>query len=351
MRTVFWDETLQKLKMIDQSCLPAEFRLVEMNTCQEVADAISAMIVRGAPAIGVSAAFGMALAARETKTDDLTVLRSELHQAGQTLMACRPTAVNLTWAVNRLLAFIDDFSGTTDELRHQLFSKAQNMADEDVETNLAIARNGAELIHDGDHIIHHCNTGALATVDYGTALGVIRMACEQGKNVHVYVDETRPRLQGARLTAWELTQHGIPYDIIVDSAAGFMMRTGRVDKVMFGADRVASNGDVINKIGTYMLSLAAYDNGIPAYAVFPMSTVDFECPNGDAVKIEERDAEEVLALEIHGIRVAPQEATARNFAFDVTPHRLLSGLITERGVLYPPFFRNLAVLRQSERSV
>ncbi|MFZ3070779.1 MAG: S-methyl-5-thioribose-1-phosphate isomerase, partial [Anaerolineaceae bacterium] len=279
-------------------------------------------------------------------TSDLAVLKAELHQASGALRDARPTAVNLSWAVGRILSLVDVFTGSPEELRQELLAEAQKMADEDVETNLAIARFGAELIHDGDHIIHHCNTGALATVDYGTALGVIRMAHEQGKNLHVYVDETRPRLQGSRLTAWELSQYGIPYDIIVDSASGFMMRSGKVDKVFFGADRVATNGDVINKIGTYMLALAAYDNGIPAYSVFPISTVDFDCPNGDSVQIEERDQEEVLSLEIGGVKVAPEGAAARNYAFDVTPHRLLSGLITERGVLYPPFFRNLAVLRQ-----
>jgi len=200
---------------------------------------------------------------------------------------------------------------------------------------------GAALIEDGDHIVHHCNTGALATVDWGTALGVIRMAHEQGKKIHVFVDETRPRLQGARLTAWELEQYGIPYDIITDSSSGYLMRKGLVQKVIFGADRVAANGDVANKIGSYMLALAAYDNGIPAYSTFPISTVDFDLERGNMIPIEERDEAEVLQLQLMGQRVTPENASARNFAFDVTPARLISAWITEKGVIYTPFKVNL----------
>jgi methylthioribose-1-phosphate isomerase len=218
---------------------------------------------------------------------------------------------------------------------------AKDIADEDVETNKRLAEFGAALIEDGDHIVHHCNTGALATVDWGTALGVIRMAHEQGKKVHVFVDETRPRLQGARLTAWELEQYGIPYDIITDGSSGYLMRKGMVQKVIFGADRVAANGDVANKIGTYLLSLAAYDNGIPAYCAFPISTVDFDLERGDLIPIEERNDEEVLQLTLMGKRVTPGNASARNFAFDVTPARLISAWITEKGVVYPPFIHNI----------
>jgi methylthioribose-1-phosphate isomerase len=350
MRSIFWDENFQCVKVIDQSCLPTELHYLELHSSVDVAVAIQKMIVRGAPAIGVCAAYGMALAARESSHSDIDKLKVYLHETGQYLLATRPTAINLTWAVENMLSLVDQFSGSVSELQEALLNKAQQLADEDVNTNLSIARNGAELLMDGDVVITHCNTGALATVDYGTALGIIRLAHEQGKRLHVYVDETRPCLQGARLTAWELTQYGIPYDIIVDAAAGYMIRSGKVDRVLFGADRVAANGDVINKIGTYMLSLAAYDNGIPAYAAFPISTIDFTSPNGDTVPIEERDPAEVLDLTFRGKAVMPEGATARNYAFDVTPHRLLSGLITESGVLYPPFFRSLAVLKHAGRN-
>ncbi len=349
MRTVYWDASLDKLSLIDQTCLPADFRVLKLGSCAEVADAIRTMVVRGAPAIGITAVYGLVLAARENLTTEIAQLKAHLHTAAENLISTRPTAVNLAAMVQDALLFSDSFEGSAEDLRAALLEKANQLADLEVEINLAIARFGAELIEDGDAIIHHCNTGALATVDYGTALGVIRMAHEQGKKIHVYVDETRPRLQGSRLTAWELSQYGIPYEINVDSASGYLMRLGKVDKVLFGADRVAANGDVVNKIGTYMLALAAYDNGIPAYSVFPISTVDFDCPNGEAVRIEERDVSEVLDLAIQGKQVAPEGAQAVNYAFDVTPHRLLSGLVTERGVLYPPFFRNLAVLRQIGR--
>ena len=238
--------------------------------------------------------------------------------------------------------------GDREDIRETLIRLAGEMADEDVTTNIRMAKYGAALIEDGDTIVHHCNTGALATVDYGTALGVIRMAHEQGKHIHVFVDETRPRLQGARLTAWELEQLGIPYDIITDGSSGLMMRKGLVQKVFFGADRVAANGDVANKIGSYMLALAAYDNGIPAYSVFPISTVDFDLERGDLIPIEERGQEEVLELDLMGRRVTPAKATARNFAFDVTPSRLLSGWVTDRGVIKPPFKENLRAALEVE---
>jgi len=226
-------------------------------------------------------------------------------------------------------------------LRRAILDEAQKIADEDVEINKRMARHGAVLIDDGDTVIHHCNTGALATVDWGTALGVIRMAHEQGKHIRVLVDETRPRLQGSRLTAWELEQYGIPYDIISDNMAGYFLSTGKAQKVFFGADRVAANGDVANKIGTYMLSLAAHDNGVPVYAVVPTSTIDLTLRNGSLIPIEEREPDEVLDIQFHGERIAPRKATALNPAFDVTPNRLLSAIVTENGIVYPPFESNL----------
>jgi len=340
MRTVFWEDN--QLKMIDQRILPGRFEIVSYSDHKSVASAITDMVVRGAPAIGAAAAFGLALAGYESASSSSRDLIADLQAASTTLKAARPTAVNLAWAVDRLMnneKMKEERSA--DELRQIVLEEAQRVADEDVEINKRMAEHGARLIDDGDTIIHHCNTGALATVDWGTALGVIRTAHEQGKKIHVLVDETRPRLQGARLTAWELEQYGIPYEIISDNTSGYFLKAGKAQKVFFGADRVAANGDVANKIGTYMLSLAAHDNDVPAYSVVPTSTVDLSLPHGDLIPIEERDPEEVLGLEFHGERVAPIEAEARNIAFDVTPNRLITGIVTENGVVYPPFEINL----------
>ncbi len=340
MRTVFWED--HRLKMIDQRILPGRFEIVAYSDHKSVAKAITEMVVRGAPAIGAAAAFGLALAGYESASSSSRELLADLRAAAATLKAARPTAVNLAWAVDRVMnngKMKEDRSA--DELRQLVLDEAQRIADEDVEINKRMAEHGAALINDGDTIIHHCNTGALATVDWGTALGVIRTAHEQGKKIHVLVDETRPRLQGARLTAWELEQYGIPYEIISDNTSGYFLKAGKAQKVFFGADRVAANGDVANKIGTYMLSLAAHDNGVPAYSVVPTSTVDLSLAHGDLIPIEERDPEEVLGLEFHGERVAPIEAGARNIAFDVTPNRLITGIVTENGVVYPPFEINL----------
>jgi len=271
--------------------------------------------------------------------EDLLV---DLQSASSILKSARPTAVNLAWAVDRLMGVAKSIHGSANDVRSAILSEAQKLADEDVEINKRMAEYGAALINDGDTIIHHCNTGALATVDWGTALGVIRTAHEQGKRIHVLVDETRPRLQGARLTAWELEQYGIPYEIISDNMAGYFLKAGKAQKVFFGADRVAANGDVANKIGTYMLSLAAFDNKVPAYAVVPTSTIDLSLADGGLIPIEERNPEEVLGIQFQGEPIAPKNAKARNPAFDVTPHRLLSGIVTENGVVYPPFDVNLS---------
>ena len=347
MRTVFWEDN--QLKMIDQRILPGRFEVVSYADHRSVAQAIKDMVVRGAPAIGAAAAFGLALAGFESSASSSRELLADYHAAANTLKAARPTAVNLAWAVDRLMNNEKmKEEREVDELRRLVLDEAQRIADDDVEINKRMAEHGAALINDGDTIIHHCNTGALATVDWGTALGVIRTAHQQGKKIHVLVDETRPRLQGARLTAWELDQYGIPYEIISDNTSGYFLKAGKAQKVFFGADRVAANGDVANKIGTYMLSLAAHDNGVPAYSVVPTSTVDLSLAHGDLIPIEERDPEEVLGLEFHGERVAPIEAQARNIAFDVTPNRLITGIVTENGVVYPPFEVNLrkAVLGQ-----
>jgi methylthioribose-1-phosphate isomerase len=341
MRTVFWENN--ELKMIDQRILPARFEVLSYRGHKEVAHAITDMVVRGAPAIGAAAAFGLALAGYEsasTSTDDLL---ADLKASAAVLKASRPTAVNLAWAVDRLMRVAEKMKDerNADTVRAAILTEAQNLADEDVAINKRMAEHGAALINDGDTIIHHCNTGALATVDWGTALGVIRTAHEQGKKIHVLVDETRPRLQGARLTAWELEQYGIPYEIISDNMSGYFLKAGKAQKVFFGADRVAANGDVANKIGTYMLSLAAKDNNVPAYAVVPTSTVDLSLAHGGLIPIEERNTDEVLGIQFQGEPIAPKNAKARNPAFDVTPNRLLSGIVTENGVVYPPFDVNL----------
>ena len=236
---------------------------------------------------------------------------------------------------------VADFDGSPDDLRQAVLEEAQRIADEDVEINKRMAEHGATLIDDGDTVIHHCNTGSLATVDWGTALGVIHTAWEQGKKIHVLVDETRPRLQGARLTAWELEQYGIPYEIISDNMAGHFLSRGQVQKCFVGSDRTAANGDVANKIGTYMLALAAHDNDVPFYPVVPTSTIDMSLAHGGLIPIEERDPAEVLGLQFQGEQVAPDGAKARNIAFDVTPARLVTGIVTENGIVYPPFDVNI----------
>jgi methylthioribose-1-phosphate isomerase len=328
--------------MIDQRLLPSEFVIVEYRHYEEIADAIRDMVVRGAPAIGAAAAYGMALAARNSNAKDAAGLREDLRTSAQVLGDARPTAVNLAWALMRVMRIAEQFEGDVDRLRDLVLSEAQMIADEDVAVNRRIGEYGASLIEDGDTIIHHCNTGALATVDWGTALGVIRTAHEQGKQIQVLVDETRPRLQGARLTAWELQRYGIPFDLISDNAAGYFLRSGQAQKVIFGADRVAANGDVANKIGTYMLALAAFDNQVPAYSVLPTSTVDLTLKHGGQIPIEERNTQEVLDLK-KGVRpIVPEGTTARNPAFDVTPNRLVTAIVTENGIVYPPFEDNLA---------
>ncbi len=344
MRTVYWQDG--KVKMIDQRLLPGEEVIAEFPTVAEVARSISDMYVRGAPAIGATAAYGMALAARLSDAADTTALLNDLRQAKETLDAARPTAVNLSWATRRLLTVAEDIAGddstaqtTTRELSEALLAEAEALADEDVQINRRMGFNGAAVVPDGANLLHHCNTGSLATVDFGTALGVIYACQEQGKQIHVWVDETRPRLQGARLTAWELMRAEVPMHLIADNAAGHLMRTGQVDVVVFGADRVAANGDVANKIGTYKIAVVARENGIPVYCVAPTSTVDLDLPDGDHIPIEERGAEEVA--EIGARAIAPTDVPVYNPAFDITPHRYLTGIVTEEGICYPPFDQSL----------
>jgi methylthioribose-1-phosphate isomerase len=341
MRTVFWEDNA--LKLIDQRRLPASLEVVSCHTHQQVIDAIHNMVVRGAPAIGVAAAFGLALEAFESSAQSPNAFLADLEKTASALKMARPTAVNLSWALERELSVVKDalVGKNLRELRILVLEEAQRIADDDIKRNKRMGQHGAVLIDDGDTIITHCNTGALATVDWGTALGVIRTAHDQGKHIRVLVDETRPRLQGARLTGWELQQYGIPYEIISDNMAGHFLHTGQAQKVIFGADRIAANGDIANKIGTYMLALAAHDNGIPVYSIAPTSTIDLSLLDGTKIPIEERDPDEVLGIQFHGERVVPQGATARNPAFDITPGRLITAIVTENGIIYPPFNINL----------
>lgn len=340
MRTIWWNSQNRTVQMIDQRLLPQRLELPEFSDFRAVAEAIRNMTIRGAPAIGAAGAYGMALAAFQSSAQTREDLLLDLQAAKLLLDAARPTAVNLSWATQRLLDLARRLVlSTVAELRSALLAEAERLADEDVEINRRMGAAGAAVIPQDANILHHCNTGSLAAVDFGTALGVVRASVEQGKKVHVWVDETRPRLQGARLTAWELMQDGIPMTLIADNAAGHLMRVGKVDVVLFGADRVAANGDVANKVGSYKLAVLAKENGIACYSVVPTSTIDLDLPSGDHIPIEEREADEVT--HIGGIAVAPANVPVLNIAFDVTPHRYLTGIITEEGICYPPFTDSL----------
>jgi len=310
------------LFLLDQRLLPGQEVWVECGTANEVAEAIRTMVVRGAPAIGISAAFGMALAARRGE---------DVHAAAAELKAARPTAVNLAWAVDRMLACAGDWT-----------AEAVRILEEDVEANRRMGRFGAMLLGNTACVLTHCNAGALATGGYGTALGVIRAAVEDGKKIAVFADETRPYLQGARLTAWELQKDGIDVTLITDSMAGHFFQQNQFDAVIVGADRIAANGDTANKIGTYPVAVLANAHGIPFYVAAPISTIDVHCPSGAAIPIEQRSSGEVT--EIDGHRIAPFGVPARHPAFDVTPARLITAIITERGVVNAPFAEGIRAI-------
>ncbi|MEX1246887.1 MAG: S-methyl-5-thioribose-1-phosphate isomerase [Anaerolineales bacterium] len=338
MRTVEWNEG--KVSMIDQRKLPWELELISFDDYVGVAEAITSMAVRGAPAIGAAAAFGMALAAFQSSASTREELELHLTQAASRMKAARPTAVNLAWAVDKVMGVLSDpRAESAEDIRRLMLEAAQKIADDDVEINKRMGQFGAALIKNGDTILHHCNTGALAAVDWGTALGVIRTAHEQGKKIHVLLDETRPRMQGARLSAWELNEYGIPFDVIVDGAAGSFLRSGEVDLVLVGSDRTAANGDVANKIGTYGLAVLAKENGLPFYPVVPTSTIDLGIPSGTQIPIEERAAQEVRAP--FGTAIIPESYPVRNPAFDMTPAKYVTGIVTEFGIAYPPFLESL----------
>jgi methylthioribose-1-phosphate isomerase len=331
-----------RVVMIDQRRLPGEEIYVECRDVESVARAIETMIIRGAPAIGVAAAYGVALGALAVK--DAGGAEAEIGATIERLRRTRPTAHNLFWALERMKAVFEAHRDLSlPALKDRLVREAQEIEREDAVICESIGRHGAALIKDGDSILTHCNAGGLATAAYGTAVGVIRAAFEQGKRFRVFADETRPFLQGARLTAWELEKLGVPYAVITDNMAGWLMHKGEISLAVVGADRIARNGDTANKIGTYSVAVLAKENGLPFYVAAPLSTFDFSLADGDGIPIEERPAEEVR--EIAGRLITPAGAKVRNPAFDVTPARYITAIITEKGIARPPYERSLALLR------
>jgi methylthioribose-1-phosphate isomerase len=331
------------LKLIDQTKLPTEYITIDCKTYKEAASAITDMIVRGAPAIGVTAAYGIVLGAFEIETSSKIDFFKQLDEICSTLRNTRPTAVNLFWAIDRVYKkALSNEAKTINEIKDIILKEAYKMDEEDVATNKSIGSNGNQLIKQNDTILTHCNAGALATCDYGTALSVVRVAHESGKNINVIADETRPYLQGARLTTWELQQDGIPVTLICDNMAGHFMKAGNINCVIVGADRIALNGDTANKIGTYSVAVLAKENNLPFYVAAPVSTIDFSIETGDSIPIEERKAEELT--HIKGIRISPEGVPVLNPAFDVTPNKYITAIITEKGIIYPPFNENIKKL-------
>ena len=339
IRPIEWAD--DKLKLLDQTRLPAEQVTLILTGYREAVTAIREMQVRGAPAIGVTAAYAMAMAAREIDAGGREEFLAQLREAGQLIGAARPTAVNLQWAVDRMLRLAAAVVDRA-EMSTRLLREAQRIHQEDEAINRALGEHGRTLIPEGGAVLTHCNAGALATAGYGTAVGVIRAGWEAGQRFRVFNTETRPWLQGARLTSWEFQQLGIPATLVVDSAAGMLMQRGEITCVITGADRIAANGDTANKIGTYALAVLAQENGIPFYIAAPASTVDLSLASGDEIKIEERPAEEVTHF--RGDPTAPPGVAALNPAFDVTPHRYIKAIITEAGVLRPPYVESLRLV-------
>ncbi|MEE8470743.1 MAG: S-methyl-5-thioribose-1-phosphate isomerase [Dehalococcoidia bacterium] len=335
-----------RIKVIDQTRLPHEEVFLELNNYREVAEAIKELRIRGAPDIGVAAAYGFALGAQKIEARSKDEFLDKLSPVEETLSSSRPTAVNLFWALERMNR-IARGDGDVPQIRANLLTEAQRIEAENDEANLRISEFGAELIEDGFTILTHCNAGALATAAYGTALGVVKMAHDQGKKVRVYADETRPLLQGARLTTWELQKEGIPVTLITDSMAGYFISKGEIDCVIVGADRIAVNGDVANKIGTYTVAVLAGENDIPFYVAAPVSTIDFSLSSGEDIPIEERSPDEVTHFQ--GVRIAPIGVAAANPAFDVTPHRYVSAIITEDGVIREPYAEGLRKVLEQKR--
>ncbi len=340
VKTIEWTDG--KVIMLDQSRLPIEVKYIECTNYLTVAEGIKKLWIRGAPAIGIAAAMGVALAGQDIEADTYEDFVGKLEPAFNTLLLTRPTAVNIRWAIDRMKAYLDrNRRERVSRLKELLIGEAREILAEDIRINRAIGEWGAQFIHDGDTVLTHCNAGSLATGGYGTATAPMLVAREQGKKFEVVADETRPVLQGARLTAWELMQEGIPVTLITDNTAGALMKRGEIDLAIVGTDRTASNGDVANKIGTYTVAVLCKEHGIPFYVAAPLSSIDFSIASGDLIPIEERGAEEVTHI-FGTCRIAPEGVKVRNLAFDVTPARYISAIITEKGAFLPGDIRELA---------
>ncbi len=343
IQTLEWTDS--GVRFIDQTKLPTEEVYVNCTTYEQVADVIRNMVVRGAPAIGVAAAMGIALGVKNSKAENGAELKKDFDQICDVIGKTRPTAVNLFWAIRRMQ---DKFEylrmRPINQIKQSLIEESQRMHAEDIAANQAMGRHGATLMPSSGGVLTHCNAGALATAGYGTALGVIRAAVEQGKKIHVYADETRPFLQGSRLTAWELNKDGIPTTVISDNMAGAMMKQGKIGAVVVGADRIAANGDVANKIGTYTVAVLAKEHGIPFYVAAPFSTIDMETADGSGIPIEQRDAREVT--HIAGKQMVPDGVEVENPAFDVTPAKYVTAIVTERGIAKAPYEETLKKLAE-----
>ena len=348
IQTLEWTE--QGVRFIDQTKLPTEETYVICRTYEQVAEAIRTMVVRGAPAIGVAAAMGIALGTKDSKAESVGELKRDLDRICDLMGKTRPTAVNLFWAIGRMQEKFERVRvHPIAQIRREMVDEAGRMHAEDIAANQAMGRHGATLMPSEGGVLTHCNAGALATAGYGTALGVIRAAVAQGKKIHVYADETRPFLQGSRLTAWELMKDGIPTTVISDNMAGAMMKQGKIGAIVVGADRIAANGDVANKIGTYTVAVLAKENGIPFYVAAPISTVDMACADGSAIPIEQRNAREVT--HIAGKQMVPDGVSIENPAFDVTPAKYVTAIITERGIARAPYGESLSKLAETEARV
>jgi len=342
--TLDWNN--HRLQLLDQRQLPHQITYLDYTDYEAVAGAIQTMVVRGAPAIGLAAAFGMAIAARQSTAHEPSAFLSDLQAAGECLMRSRPTAVNLSWAVNHLLKFAKakatDTNTTVESLKQAVSTEAQALYQADLDVCKRLGTHAQALIPNEAQVIHHCNTGALVASDYGTALGIVRVAHEQGKHIHVFLDETRPRMQGASLSAFEMKALGVPHTVIVDGASGYVMSTRKIDACLVGCDRVAANGDVANKIGTYNLALVARAHNVPFYVACPLSTLDMSLESGKEIKIEERADTEIT--DVKGQQITPDDTPVFNPAFDVTPAKYISAIITEKGIVYPPYSENLKQL-------
>jgi methylthioribose-1-phosphate isomerase len=348
IQTLEWTD--QGVRFIDQTKLPTEETYVTCKTYEQVADAIRTMVVRGAPAIGVAAAMGIALGVKNSKAETVGELKRDFDHICDVIGKTRPTAVNLFWAIRRMQEKFERLRiRSLAQIKQEIVEEAQRMHAEDIAANQAMGRHGATLMPSDGGVLTHCNAGALATAGYGTALGVIRAAVEQGKKIHVYADETRPFLQGSRLTAWELMKDGIPTTVISDNMAGAMMKQGKIGAIVVGADRIAANGDVANKIGTYGVAVLAKENGIPFYVAAPVSTVDLGCADGEKIPIEQRNAREIT--HIAGKQMVPDGVSVENPAFDVTPAKYVTAIITERGIARAPYGDSLSALAREEAKV